>query len=119
MVVAYTPPEDGGRALLPAEAGALVDERFDPQDLTASMVDLAVKGYLSIAEERTEGILFDRIDYLPSPIDIPPVKGEKENGEPDLRPAGDEQPFAGLAFKIMTDPYVGQLAFIRVSYNFV
>jgi elongation factor G len=54
------------------------------------------------------------IDYLPSPIDIPPVKGEKENGEPDLRPAGDEQPFAGLAFKIMTDPYVGQLAFIRV-----
>jgi len=54
------------------------------------------------------------IDYLPSPIDILPVKGEKENGEPDLRPAGDEQPFAGLAFKIMTDPYVGQLAFIRV-----
>jgi elongation factor G len=54
------------------------------------------------------------IDYLPSPIDIPPVKGEKENGEPDLRPAGDEQPFAGLAFKIMTDPYVGQLAFVRV-----
>jgi elongation factor G len=54
------------------------------------------------------------IDYLPSPIDIPPVKGAKENGEPDLRPAGDEQPFAGLAFKIMTDPYVGQLAFIRV-----
>jgi len=54
------------------------------------------------------------IDYLPSPIDIPPVKGEKENGEPDLRPAGDEQPFSGLAFKIMTDPYVGQLAFVRV-----
>ena len=54
------------------------------------------------------------IDYLPSPIDIPPVKGEKENGEPDLRPAGDEQPFAALAFKIMTDPYVGQLAFVRV-----
>jgi len=54
------------------------------------------------------------IDYLPSPIDIPPVKGAKENGEPDLRPAGDEQPFAGLAFKIMTDPYVGQLAFVRV-----
>jgi len=54
------------------------------------------------------------IDYLPSPIDIPPVKGEKENGEADLRKAGDDEPFAGLAFKIMTDPYVGQLAFIRV-----
>ena len=54
------------------------------------------------------------IDYLPSPVDIPPVKGEKENGEPDTRRAGDDEPFAGLAFKIMTDPYVGQLTFIRV-----
>jgi len=54
------------------------------------------------------------IDYLPSPLDIPPVKGAKENGEPDLRKAGDEEPFSGLAFKIMTDPYVGQLAFVRV-----
>jgi elongation factor G len=54
------------------------------------------------------------IDYLPSPVDIPPVKGEKENGEPDTRKAGDDEPFAGLAFKIMTDPYVGQLTFIRV-----
>ena len=54
------------------------------------------------------------IDYLPSPVDIPSVKGAKENGEPDLRKAGDEEPFSGLAFKIMTDPYVGQLAFIRV-----
>jgi len=54
------------------------------------------------------------IDYLPSPVDIPPVSGEKENGEPDTRQAGDEEPFAGLAFKIMTDPYVGQLTFVRV-----
>jgi elongation factor G len=54
------------------------------------------------------------IDYLPSPIDIPPVKGEKENGEPDTRKAEDTEPFAGLAFKIATDPYVGQLTFVRV-----
>src|ERR687884_1733549 len=54
------------------------------------------------------------IDYLPSPVDIPPVKGESEKGEPITRSAGDDQPFAGLAFKIMTDPYVGQLTFIRV-----
>jgi elongation factor G len=54
------------------------------------------------------------IDYLPSPTDIPPVKGEKENGEPDVRRAGDDEPFAGLAFKIATDPYVGQLTFVRV-----
>ncbi len=54
------------------------------------------------------------IDYLPSPADIPPVKGQKENGEPDVRKAEDSEPFAGLAFKIATDPYVGQLTFIRV-----
>ena len=54
------------------------------------------------------------IDYLPSPLDIPPVKGSKENGEPDVRKPEDEEPFAALAFKIMTDPFVGQLSFIRV-----
>src|SRR5262252_2574370 len=54
------------------------------------------------------------IDYLPSPLDIPPVKGENESGQPDTRKAGDEEPFAALAFKIMTDPFVGQLSFIRV-----
>ncbi|HEY5898529.1 MAG TPA: elongation factor G, partial [Burkholderiales bacterium] len=53
------------------------------------------------------------IDYLPSPIDIPPVKGETEKGEPTTRSANDDEPFAGLAFKIMTDPYVGQLTFVR------
>jgi elongation factor G len=53
------------------------------------------------------------IDYLPSPVDIPPVKGETENGQPATRSANDEEPFAGLAFKIMTDPYVGQLTFVR------
>ncbi|HEV8110531.1 MAG TPA: elongation factor G, partial [Burkholderiales bacterium] len=54
------------------------------------------------------------IDYLPSPIDIPPVKGETDKGQPATRSADDSQPFAALAFKIMTDPFVGQLSFIRV-----
>ena len=54
------------------------------------------------------------IDYLPSPIDVPPVKGVKENGEQDQRAPKDEAPFSGLAFKIMTDPFVGQLTFFRV-----
>jgi len=54
------------------------------------------------------------VDYMPSPVDIPPVRGEKENGDPDERPASDEAPFSALAFKIMTDPYVGQLTFFRV-----
>ncbi len=54
------------------------------------------------------------IDYLPSPVDIPPVKGETEGGQPDERKASDDEPFAALAFKIMSDPYVGQLTFLRV-----
>ncbi|NOQ49204.1 MAG: elongation factor G [Nitrosomonadaceae bacterium] len=54
------------------------------------------------------------IDYLPSPVDIHAVTGEKENGKIDERHASDEEPFAGLAFKIATDPFVGQLIFFRV-----
>jgi elongation factor G len=54
------------------------------------------------------------IDYLPSPVDVPPVKGENQKGEPEFRKPGDNEPFAALAFKIMTDPFVGQLTFIRV-----
>jgi elongation factor G len=54
------------------------------------------------------------VEYLPSPIDIPPVKGIRENGQPDERKPGDDEPFSALAFKIMTDPYVGQLTFFRV-----
>src|SRR4051812_13865163 len=54
------------------------------------------------------------IDYMPSPIDIPPVSGETDRGQMVTRKADDSEPFAALAFKIMTDPYVGQLTFIRV-----
>ena len=54
------------------------------------------------------------VDYLPSPIDIKPVQGELEDGEMGARKADDTEPFAGLAFKIMTDPFVGQLIFFRV-----
>jgi elongation factor G len=54
------------------------------------------------------------VDYMPAPTDIPPVTGELENGKQGERKASDEEPFAGLAFKIMTDPFVGQLIFFRV-----
>ena len=54
------------------------------------------------------------VDLLPSPLDIPPIEGHTPDGEPENRPADDEAPFAGLAFKIMTDPFVGQLTFLRV-----
>ncbi|MFN9031916.1 MAG: elongation factor G [Betaproteobacteria bacterium] len=54
------------------------------------------------------------IEFLPSPVDIPPVKGMNEKDQEESRPAEDAAPFAALAFKIMTDPYVGQLTFLRV-----
>ena len=54
------------------------------------------------------------IQFLPSPVDIPPVKGEDMDGNEVSREADDKAPFSALAFKIMTDPYVGQLTFLRV-----
>jgi elongation factor G len=57
------------------------------------------------------------VDYLPSPVDVPPIVGFDPNKGPDVlaeRPAADNAPFSALAFKIMTDPFVGQLTFIRV-----
>ena len=55
------------------------------------------------------------IDYMPSPLDIPAIKGvNPDTGEEDCRPADDNAPFSALAFKIMTDPFVGKLAFFRV-----
>jgi elongation factor G len=54
------------------------------------------------------------IDYMPAPVDIPPVTGELENGQQGERRAADDEKFSALAFKIMTDPFVGQLIFFRV-----
>ena len=55
------------------------------------------------------------IDYLPSPLDIPAIKGiNPDTEEEETRPASDEEPFSALAFKIMTDPFVGRLTFFRV-----
>ena len=67
---------------------------------------------------RNKGVqpLLDAIvDFMPAPTDIPPIAGvDPETGEEDHRPSSDEEPFAALAFKIMTDPFVGKLAFFRV-----
>ncbi|MFD1954029.1 elongation factor G [Paenibacillus thailandensis] len=54
------------------------------------------------------------VDYLPSPLDVPAIKGTLEDGEESVRHSSDEEPFSALAFKIMTDPYVGKLTFFRV-----
>jgi elongation factor G len=54
------------------------------------------------------------VDFLPSPLDIPPVKGTDSKGNEVMRPADDKAPFAGLAFKIMDDPFVGSITFVRI-----
>jgi elongation factor G len=55
------------------------------------------------------------VDYLPSPLDIPPIEGtDPDSGLPVIRHSDDSEPFSGLVFKIMTDPFVGQLVFFRV-----
>ncbi|MBE6564896.1 MAG: elongation factor G [Ruminococcaceae bacterium] len=67
---------------------------------------------------RNKGVqkLLDAVlDFMPSPLDIPAIKGvHPTTGEEDCRPASDEEPFSALAFKIMTDPFVGKLCFFRV-----
>ena len=54
------------------------------------------------------------LDFMPSPVDIPPVKGIDDDEQPVVRKADDSEKFAALAFKLMTDPFVGQLTFVRV-----
>ncbi len=54
------------------------------------------------------------LDYMPSPVDIPAIQGEDNKGEPTTRPADDNAPMSALAFKLMTDNFVGQLTFVRV-----
>ena len=55
------------------------------------------------------------IDFLPSPVDVPPLEGTNPNTEEvELRRASDDAPFSALAFKIMSDPFVGHVTYIRV-----
>ena len=96
-------------ALTPAELRA---------SLRRSTIALKLVPVLAGSAFKNKGVqpLLDAVvDYLPSPVDIPPVEGLDPNtDEPVLRRASDDQPFSALAFKIMTDPYVGHLTYIRV-----
>ena len=69
----------------------------------------------SYKNKGVQPLLYAIVAFMPDPTDIPHIKGvNPETGEEDERPSSDEEPFAALAFKIMTDPYVGKLAFFRV-----
>jgi elongation factor G len=100
----------------------LEQHKLEPAELRASLrrstIALKLVPVLAGSAFKNKGVqpLLDAIiDYLPSPVDVPPVEGTTPDGaEPELRRASDDQPFAALAFKIMTDPYVGHLTYIRV-----
>lgn len=95
---------------------------FDIKDLKAALRKGVIAGKVfpvftgsALKNKGTQLILDAVIDYLPSPLDIPPVKGtDPETGEEIIRKASDSEPFAALAFKLQSDPFVGQLTFFRV-----
>src|SRR5450631_580238 len=97
-----------GGALSEAEIMAGLRARTISHQITPMLCGSAFKN------KGVQAMLDAVIDYLPSPIDIPPVKGMDERDKEVTRQASDSEPFAALAFKIMTDPYVGQLTFLRV-----
>src|SRR6202521_1466754 len=100
----------------------LEQHKLEPAELRASLrrstIALKLVPVLAGSAFKNKGIqpLLDAVvDYLPAPSDVPPVEGTTIDGaEPELRRAADEQPFAALAFKIMTDPHVGHLTYILV-----
>ena len=122
--------EEYRQALLEAVAETdeeLMEKFFEAGDLTEDEIKKAIRK-ATIANEmvpvmcgssyRNKGVqnMLDAvIDYMPSPLDVPPIKGTVPRTEEEaVRHSSDEEPFAALAFKIMTDPFVGKLAFFRV-----
>jgi elongation factor G len=98
------------------EGGALTDD-----DIRAGLRQRTIASEIvpmlcgsAFKNKGVQAMLDAVIEYMPAPTDIPPVAGELEGGKEGTRNAADDEPFSGLAFKIMTDPYVGQLIFFRV-----
>ncbi|MDR3720565.1 MAG: elongation factor G [Candidatus Acidoferrales bacterium] len=100
----------------------LEQHKLEPAELRASLrrstIALKLVPVIAGSAFKNKGVqsLLDAvIDYLPSPMDVPPIEGTTLDGnDAELRRAADEQPFAALAFKIMTDPFVGHVTYIRV-----
>ncbi len=96
-------------------------EEFTVEEIKAGIRKSTIAGTMvpvtcgsSYKNKGVQELLDNIVDYLPSPIDVPHIRGVLENGEEAERKSSDEEPFAALAFKIMTDPYVGKLTFFRV-----
>ena len=97
-----------GGALTEAEIRAGLRERSVRNELVLCMCGSAFKN------KGVQALLDAVIEFMPSPIEMPDTKGLDSDGEPDTRKARDDQPFAALAFKILNDPFVGNLTFFRV-----
>ncbi|SAK84948.1 elongation factor G [Caballeronia hypogeia] len=98
----------GGEELSEAEIVKAIRDRTIACEIQPMLCGTAFKN------KGVQRMLDAVIDFLPSPVDIPPVTGELESGEKGERRASDDEKFSSLAFKIMTDPFVGQLIFFRV-----
>jgi elongation factor G len=100
----------------------LEDAKIGPEDLraavrasTLAMKHVPVLCGASFKNKGVQPLLDAVVDFLPSPLDIPPVQGTNpETREPEVRLASDAEPFTALTFKLMNDPFVGQLTFLRV-----
>jgi len=100
----------------------LEGEEISPEELRSALrkacIEVKLIPVLCGSSFKNKGVqlLLDAVvDYLPSPSDLPPVAGENpKTGEKETRELNDKEAFSGLIFKIMTDPYVGRLVFVRV-----
>jgi elongation factor G len=98
----------GGEALTQEEIMAALRQRTIANEIVPMLCGSAFKN------KGVQAMLDAVIDYLPSPIDVPAILGHTEDDEQAERHPSDDEPFSALAFKIMTDPFVGQLIFFRV-----
>ncbi|WIV18813.1 elongation factor G [Paenibacillus polygoni] len=99
----------------------LEGEEISVQEIKAALrkgvVEVKIFPVICGSSYRNKGVqlMLDAVlDYLPSPVDVPAITGHLEDGTEAVRKSSDEEPFSALAFKIMTDPYVGKLTFFRV-----
>ena len=98
------------------EEGALSEDEIHAGIRAGTLANSLIPVFCGSAfkNKGVQAMLDGVVRYLPAPSDRPPVKGIDENEKEDVRKAGDDQPFSALAFKIMTDPFVGSLTFFRV-----
>jgi len=102
-------------AYLEGEEVAEADVREAIREATLNIALVPVMCGSAFENKGVQMLLDAVLEFLPSPLDVPPVEGvDPKTGEEIIREAGDDQPFSALAFKIMTDPYVGKLTFFRV-----